>query len=186
MKKGTATIMTKDRLVVYNLKKPVTAFVEVQSEGVVKLSQYSGEHVKRPDSDAELISINFYTPTLAITRRQEFAKGQMVNDFVYEYPSQRRRAPLRKKDPRIPSSRVCVDGRLKGEKIKYSRKGFVKSGDAFRDGTHYTFAYEYRRKAKFDDELLRVRYTFDSDLSPMVGSSILIVEKRSKSRRTKR
>lgn len=161
--------MKSNRIVIYKLKKPTTSFLETQRDRTVKLWQYSGEHTKRPDSDAQLISVNHYSSTLEIARRQEFVKGQMVNDFVYQHHPEGRLATLQRKQ-RNPSVRVCIDGKLKGEKIYYSRKGFIKSGEGFLDGTPYEFTYEYRRKAKFDDELLRVKYKFDpASSSPLIA-----------------
>jgi hypothetical protein len=166
MKSGTLTTMQSNRLLIDNLKTPSTAFIDVQRDGAVKLWQYSGVHAKKPDSDWQLISINLYSKTLAITRRQEFSKGQMVNDYVYEYSPVG--ASKLRKPRRTPASRYCVAGKLEGEVIQYSRKGFVKSGVATRDGIPYEFTYEYRRKAKFDDDLLRVKYIFNPrTLSPL-------------------
>lgn len=167
MKDGTVTTMENNRLLIDNLKSRTTAFIEVQRDGAIKLWQYSGVHTKKPESDAELISINLYSKSLAITRRQEFSKGQMVNDFVYEYtaaPSGSRLTRPR----RTPTARYCVAGNLEGEVVQYSRKGFIKCGTAIRNGTPYEFSYDYRRKAKFDDELLRVKYIFNPrTLSPL-------------------
>jgi hypothetical protein len=164
--------MNNNRIVVHNLRKPTTAFLEVQPDGTAKLCQYTGEQSKQPETDATLISVSYYDSSLKITRRQEWAKGKMVNDFMYEYHHQPSRllARNRSSSQRIPSTRICVEGKLQGEIIDYNRKGFVKSGKAFREGTPYEFAYEYRRKAKFDDELLRVKYTFNPEsTNPLVA-----------------
>jgi len=160
--------MENNRLLIDNLKSRTTAFIEVQRDGAIKLWQYSGNHAKKPDSDAQLISINLYSKSLAITRRQEFSKGQMINDFVYEYASNPEGKRKLKRPRRTPTARYCVAGNLEGEVVQYSRKGFIKSGTAIRNGTPYEFSYDYRRKAKFDDELLRVKYTFNPrTLSPL-------------------
>ena len=159
MKSGIVTVMYKNKLVINNLKNPSTAFIEVQRDGNVKIWQYSGEHSKKPENDSQLLSINLYSKKLALIGRQEFVKGQMVNDFFYEYET-RGRSTLSKKS-RMPTSRYCVTGEREGERIYYSRKGFIKSGTAVRNGMPYEFKYEYRRKAKFDDGLLRVKYTFN-------------------------
>jgi len=160
MKHGTLTTLRRNRLLIESLKSDTTAFFEVQSDGNVKLWQYSGVHEEQPKDDAKLISINLYTKDLAITRRQEFSNGQMTNDFVYNYSLLNSKSKLRKQNC-IPSFRYCVDGKLEGECIQYSRKGIAKSGKGLRNGIPCEFTYEYRRKAKFDDELLRVRYVFN-------------------------
>jgi hypothetical protein len=166
MRWGTVTTMEKNRLMIDNMKQPATAFIDVQRDGSVKLWHYSAVHTKKPDGDTQLISINLYSKSLAITRRQEFAHGQMINDYVYEYGAQS--GKKLKRPGRTPTTRYCVGGNLEGEVVQYSRKGFIKSGTAIRNGTPYDFSYDYRRKAKFDDELLRVKYTFNPrTLSPL-------------------
>jgi hypothetical protein len=92
-------------------------------------------------------------------RRQVFAKGELVNDYVYEY-AKTKRYRLRKRD-RLPSSRYCVAGNCEGERVQYSTKGFIKAGKSVLDGIPYSFTYEYRGKAKFADELLRAKYTYN-------------------------
>src|SRR5947207_13797229 len=151
MKNGAVFVMKSNRIVIRKLKTTTTSFLEVQRDHSVKLWQYSGEHTKRPESDLQLISISYYSSTLEIIRRREFTKGEMVNDFVYEHHP-RLRLPTLQRKQRIPSVRICVDGNLKGQKIFYSRKGFIKSGEGSRDGQPYDFSYDYRRKPKFDDE----------------------------------
>lgn len=170
MNNGTVTVMKSNRLVMHNLKTTSTGFIETQRDGSIKLWLYSGEHTTRPNNDTNLMSINLYSQRLEIVRRQEYAKGEIINDFVYEYEPRPGRFRLNKRSNqhRIPSVRHCVDGKLKGQKLRYSRKGFIKSGHSVQEGTHYEFVYEYRRKAKFDDELLRVKYTFNFP-SPMVA-----------------
>src|SRR5436190_2779929 len=158
MKSGIVTVMYKNKLVINDLKHPSTAFFEVQRDGSVKLWQYSGEHSKKPENDTLLLSINQYSKKLALIGRQEFLKGKMVNDFFYEYETRRTKLF---KTPRIPSSRYCVTGEREGERVQYSSKGFIKSGTGFRNGIAYEFKNEYRRKAKFDDGLLRVKYRFN-------------------------
>jgi hypothetical protein len=164
MKKGTVTVMKGHRLVSHDLKKPTTSFVEYQEDGSVKLWQYTGEHTSRPDS-AQLKSINYYSSSLAITRRQVFEKGRIINEFIYEYAP---RTTKLRGSQRIPSTRICVAGSLEGQKLHYTAKGFIKSGEAVKEGIPFEFVYEYRRKARFDDELLRVKYTFASQ-SPLVA-----------------
>jgi hypothetical protein len=167
MKYGTVIEMKKNRLVIYKLKKATTAFIEVKQDGTVELCQYSGEHKERPKKNDGLIAINYYSSTLEINRRTEYSGGKMVNDFIYRH-SPSRHSPLQRKR-RIPAIRICIDGKLKGEKLLYARNGFIQSGRALRDDRPYEFVYEYRRKAKFDDELLRVRYNFDmNSSSPLV------------------
>jgi len=159
MKNGIVTVMYKNKLVIHDLKSPSTAFIEVQRNGSVKLWQYSGEHSKKPESNAQLLSVNQYSKKLALIGRQEYAKGQMINDFFYEYAPRGRSALFR--NSRIPTSRYCITGQRASERIYYSRKGFVKYGTAVGNDIPYEFQYEYRRKARFDDGLLRIKYTFN-------------------------
>ena len=161
MKNGVVTVMEKKRLVIDTIKGRSTAFLEVQPSGIIELRLYSGKHSKIPENDNQLISINLYTKSLAMIRRKLFAKGQLVNDFVYEYGSLEKSSKLHSiPRHRMPSSRYCVEGELKGQRIQYSRRGFVKLGNGVRKGVPYQFTYEYRRKAKFDDELLRIKFVF--------------------------
>src|SRR5579859_2068650 len=106
MAKGTVTVMEKHRLVTKSLKNTTSSFTELDPDGRIKLWPYTGDHAKRPTSDAQLLSVNLYSRTLAITRQQEFSKGQMVNDYMYAYSPETQRARLRRKD-RIPLARRC-------------------------------------------------------------------------------
>lgn len=159
MKSGVVTTIRSGRIVIDDLKSPRTAFVDVLKDGTIKLWQYSGHHAKKPEGDVHLVSINLYSKSLALLRRQEFLKGEMINDFVYEY-NERAGTKLRK-PVRLPISRSCLVGEREGEIVQYSRKGFIKSGKSVRNNIPFTFEYEYRRKAKFDDELLRIKYVFN-------------------------
>lgn len=160
MRNGTTTTLKHNRLLIDNLKASTTAFLEPQRDGGLKLWQYTGTHVKKPESDWLLISINLYSKSLSITRRQEFQRAELINDYVYEYPSQHIHQKIRR-PRRLPCVRYCVAGTTEGEMIKYSSKGFVKSGQGVRNGVPYEWTYDYRRKAKFDDDLLRVKYVFN-------------------------
>ena len=162
MRNGITTTLKHNRLLIDNLKTPTTAFLEPQQDGGLKLWHYTGAHLKTPESDAQLISINLYTKSFCITRRQEFSKAELVNDYVYEYPKQD--VPNKIRRPRrLPWVRYCVAGKAEGEVVKYSSKGFVKSGQGVRNGVPYEWTYEYRRKAEFDDNLLRAKYLFNPE-----------------------
>jgi hypothetical protein len=160
MKKGVVTVLSKNRLAIDSPQGRSTAFIEVKQSGIITLRHYPGERSEKPDGDNQLGSINHYLKTLAIVRRQTFLHGVISNDFIYEYTSIKGTSKLRSTRHRIPSARYCVDGPLKGEKIQYTRRGFIKCGSALRDGSAYEFVYEYRRNAKFHDELLRAKYIF--------------------------
>jgi hypothetical protein len=173
MRNGIVTVMEKDRLAIDSINGRSTAFLEVQRSGVIELHLYSGQHVKKPDNDNLLVSINQYTKSLAIIRRKLFAKGKLVNDFVYEYGTREKSSKLHSTPRhRLPSSRYCVAGDLKGQRIEYSRRGFVKSGTGVRKDIPYKFTYEYRRKAKFDDELLRVKCVFTPPSSNPITADV--------------
>ena len=161
MKSGIIMVMYKYRLVIHNLNNPTTGFIEMQSGGNIKLSLYSGEHSKIPETNSQLTSISYYSENLTLISRQEYVKGQMTNDYLYEYPTTRRSVLSRHR--RFPKSRYCVSGKRAGERIYYSHEGFIKSGTATCKGIPYEFRYEYRRKATFDDALLRVLYKFNPE-----------------------
>ena len=169
MKKGVVTVMEKNKLVIETLKDRSSGFLEVQRNGIIELRLYSGEHVKKPDEDTLLLSINQYSKSLAIIRRKLFSKGILVNDFVYEYGSREKVSKLGSMPlHRMPSSRFCVAGELKGQRVHYSSRGFVKSVTGVRKGIPYQFTYEYRQKAKFDDEILRAHCVFKHPMSEVV------------------
>lgn len=159
MKSGVVTTIRNGRIYIDDLKSPRTAFIDASRDGTIKLWQYSGDFLKKPENDVQLISVNHYSKSLNLLRRQEFSKGEMINDFIYQYNEMS--PPKRSKHARIPVSRSCIAGEREGEILRYSRKGFIESGSSVRNSIPFTFHYEYRRKAKFDDELLRIKYIFN-------------------------
>lgn len=155
MKSGVLTVIRNNRIVIDDLRSPRTAFIDVLRDGTIKLWQYSGPHSTKPESDAHLLSINLYSKSLTLLRRQEFSNGEIITDFIYKYNT---KSP---QTGRLPVSRLCVVGEREGEEVHYSTKGFITSGNSVRNGIPFNFDYEYRRKAKFDDELLRSKFVFN-------------------------
>jgi hypothetical protein len=177
MKKGIVAVMKGNRIVVHNLQFTTTSFTEIRADGTVALRQYSGEHEKRPETNAQVLSINVYTQDLSLKSRTIFRKGEEVNEYIYRYNQPERRSTLesksnRSRKSRIPSLRICIGGEDDGEVMEYTRKGLVKGGKGTRNGDPYEFAYDYRRKARFMDELLRGTYVFNPNSQSSQAASV--------------
>ena len=157
MKRGFVITMHKNRIIADNLEGTKTAFIDVLVDSTIELRHYYGNQSKKPEANSQLFSLNTYSSSLALLRREELNEGSVVNVFTYQYKNKNGRI---RKVKRLPSSRSCISGECQGEYINYSRNGFIKSGKSARLGIPYDFTYEYRRKAKFDDELLRAQYIF--------------------------
>jgi hypothetical protein len=168
IKRGIVTTIENDKVIIDDLNSPRSMFI-VLAESGIELWQYSGQHSKKPADKSQLMSINHYSKSLAIFRRHEFSKGELTNVYLYAYLDQSKSSS---KARRRPISRSCIAGERVGEVLYYSRKGFIKSGKGIRNGIPFNFNYEYRRKAKFHDELLRVEYVFNPDTALPLSTHI--------------
>jgi len=150
MNKGTITTMKHDRLIINNLKTTTSAFIQKLADGTVQLAHYAGEHQTRPEGNSQLLAVNYYSRNLTLLRRQDYKNGNKINEYVYTYEGTKR----------IPIRRDCVEGNSMGESLNYSSEGFVRSGSGTRNGIPCEFTYMYRKRARFDDNLLRANYRF--------------------------
>jgi hypothetical protein len=158
--KGTLITLKHDRLTIQSFDNNVTAFIRKGSKGSFKLFFYSGIHEKEPQ-DGEVITVSSYSKYLRLTAREEFKDGVSTNEYIYEYPSGKKKSSNRlskSERERIPLSRVCVRGQNQSAVVQYNHKGFIESGSYVRHGNLIRFKYHYRKNAKYDDELLRAEF----------------------------
>ncbi len=151
--KGMKTILKKNRIVIENLNGLSTCFVKVKDDCSTQISQYSGSHALEPEGLKNLMSINSYTDNLILHQREEFAKESLINLFTYEYATAQK-----ERDPRLPMERRCVKGSLNGQIVRFDNRGYITSGSRIKDENLVKFSFEYRKNAKFADELLRAEY----------------------------
>jgi glycosyltransferase involved in cell wall biosynthesis len=158
---GTKISLKKDRLVLHQLEGPSTAFIHPNANGGFKLYFYNGEHAKEPEEKTVTI-ISTYSKDMRLYSRAEYTKGELVNEFLYDYQTEKKSRRLSKlpgrSHARIPITRTCVRGKKQGSTLQYNYKGYIESGSYTLDGNLIRFKYHYRKNAKYDDELLRAEF----------------------------
>jgi hypothetical protein len=159
--KGTVITLKPGGLTVSAYDKRITAFVRKGGKGSFKLFYYAGIHDKEPQNGM-VISVSTYSADLRLTSKEDFQDGVSTNEYVYEYPTKKKKTREMKLSKveanRIPLSRVCVRGENQSAQHQYNHKGFIESGSYVRHGNLVRFKYHYRKNAKFDDELLRAEF----------------------------
>lgn len=151
--KGMKTVIEKkNRIVIESLNGHTTCFLAPQSDGSIKLSQYTGRHATEPSDSSKLIAVNTYTDKLILRQREEFNGEKLINFFTYQYPQDKKRKS------KLPIQRQCINGDFAGQIVQYDQRGYITSGSFFRGVNPVQFKYWYRKSAKFEDELLRGEY----------------------------
>lgn len=163
--RGMKTVIKRKRIIIESMEGPSTGFIEQDPSGDFRFHHYSGRHTKRPGNDTNLIAINSYSHDMLLQRRQEFKWGSLINEFEYEYSTEKGSSlvsgRLRKEQSRrVPIGRRCTSGLLADQQVEYDRKGFIQRGSVMKGENLAHFKFQYRKGARFDDELLRAEYTF--------------------------
>jgi hypothetical protein len=158
--KGTQITLKKNRVILQHLEGTSTAFIHNNAEGGFKLYFYSGTHKQEPASGATMVST--YSQDMRLRSRIEYSNGELLNEYLYDYPSDKKNKRLSKfthnGNRRIPLSRSCVSGKKEGSVVHFNLKGYIESGSYMLDGNLVRFKYHYRKNAKYDDELLRAEF----------------------------
>ncbi|KAJ5618631.1 hypothetical protein N7528_006742 [Penicillium herquei] len=154
--RGWKTVIEKDRIIIESLSGLMTCFYRPVPDGTARLYQYSGSHDQEPEDQSKLVAINTYSGKLVLTRREEYKNKKVINDYTYEYPE----TSGKLKHKPLPIQRQCTSGELNGQVIQYDERGYIVSGSAIQGVNPVTFKYEFRKDAKFDDELLSGEYIF--------------------------
>ncbi|KAF2751551.1 glycosyltransferase family 4 protein [Sporormia fimetaria CBS 119925] len=157
--KGSVVAQKKDRLEIQNYGENETAFIHGTEQGGFKLVFYQGTHQQEPAWGHARITT--YDKDMRIVTREEYKNGEVINKFVYEYPTKRtqRMSKITKiQNTRIPLSRHCVHGDQASAKVQYNHKGHIESGSYIQHANLVRFKYHYRKNAKYDDELLRAEF----------------------------
>ncbi|KAJ5949879.1 hypothetical protein N7454_001463 [Penicillium verhagenii] len=149
---GWKTTIEKDRIVIESLTGPMTCFYRPLPDRTARLYQYSGNHAQEPEDQSKLVAINTYSDKTILRRREEYKDKQVINDFTYEYAE----AGAKK----LPIQRNCTAGENSGQVIQYDNRGYIVSGSAMQGVNPVKFQYQFRKDAKFDDELLSGEYIF--------------------------
>jgi glycosyltransferase involved in cell wall biosynthesis len=150
--KGMRTVVEKNRILIETLKGTSTCFTSVDSDGILRLSQYSGRLDSEPTEPKDLMAINIYDKKMVLQQREEYKKAKVVNMFTYDYPQGKSRGL------KLPLQRQCIEGELQGQIVQYDERGYITMGSSFRGVNPIEFTYWYRKSAKFEDELLRGEY----------------------------
>lgn len=157
--KGSLISQKKDRLIIRSYGETETAFVHSLEENKFKLVFYQGILKQEPTWGHTRISE--YGKDMLITTRKEYKNGNITNEYVYEYPTEKaiRYGKIKKlQKTRVPVSRQCLHGSEEGAKVHYNHKGHIESGSYMQHGNLVRFKYHYRKNAKYDDELLRAEF----------------------------
>lgn len=159
--KGTVVSLEKNRLVIQSLDDTSTSFFHIRPGGDFKLCRYTGLHDKEPEGASGLKSINHFSAQMILQSREEYVNQALVNEYQYGYATAQAHGQslFRKADsPRMPVSRTCIRGQNEFEIVYFNKKGFIESGSYLLDDSLVRFKYNYRKNAKFDDELLRAEF----------------------------
>lgn len=152
---GTKTTIEKHRIVIQTFGSFSTCFWTTQPDGTHRLSQYAGSHTREPSKSEGVMAVNTYSDKLVLLRREEYQAKTIVNVFTYDYP-QDEHVP----DAKVPIQRQCIQGKLNGQIVQYDHRGWITTGSSFEGGNPVHFTYWYRKRAQYEDELLRGEYVF--------------------------
>lgn len=150
---GTKTTIEKKRIVIDSLQGPSTGFFKPLPAGGSEFHLYSGRHEKQPESNGQLKFISTYTKDLVLLKKEEYWNQTISNIYEYEYSQAGHPSGLN-----IPLSRNCIKGDMNGQTIHYDNRGYITSGSYLKDGNLVDFKFQYRKNAKYDDELLRAEF----------------------------
>ena len=152
--KGIKTVVEKNRVLIESLSGTTTCFFNVQPDGTQQFLQYTGRHDSEPKDRQQLMAINSYGDKLVLRQREEYTSQSLVRLFKYEYASQSSRPASN-----LPMTRYCVNGDRDGEIVRYDDRGYIISGAHRKDGNLVEFNFQYRKNARFDDDLLRADFS---------------------------
>lgn len=153
--KGMKTVIKRKRIVIETISGDMTGFHSYKEDGTQQLHLYTGKYDAQPTDYSKLVSVNTYSGRLLLLKKEEYAKGEVINVYEYYYPDDGKNS-----SSKIPDERRCTIGKLEGQIVQYDKFGYIASGSTVRDGNPVDFQYFYRKHAKFDDELLRAEYIF--------------------------
>ncbi|KAF2808374.1 glycosyl transferase [Mytilinidion resinicola] len=157
--KGNIITQGKSCLIVENYERTETIFIHSSGIEGYKLYVYPGAHKEEPKTGHTMVST--FGHDMKLYSRKEYTKGDVTNEFVYDYNLRfvRRHSKILKWDnPRIPLAKTCIGGKDEGAVFRYNYKGHVDSGSYLLHGNLVRFQYHYRKNAKYDDELLRAEF----------------------------
>lgn len=161
--KGMTINLKRDRVIIQGLDGTFTAFKHDGPDRSFKMYIYQGEHKSEPKEVKSLKYVNTYTRDMLLQVREEFEKGELVNEYHYDYrnPAKRGFKLSRGVNPRLPLGRRCVRGKNHLQSIQYNRKGLIEAGSYIKDGNLVRFKYHYRKNPRFGDELLRAEFVLE-------------------------
>ncbi|KAF2458193.1 hypothetical protein BDY21DRAFT_420854 [Lineolata rhizophorae] len=160
--KGTRLTLDRDRMRIESLDGQSTAFIHRHTDGGFELVYYPGVHKTEPTDRMQIKTVCIYDKALRLLDREEYDKGELVNKFMYDYPSDkmRRHTKINKiMNPRLPMTRNCVRGKDAKAIVHYDFKGRIGSGSYYLHGNLVRFKYHYRKNTTFDDGLLRAEFS---------------------------
>ncbi|KAM3424846.1 hypothetical protein BST61_g6824 [Cercospora zeina] len=152
--RGTKSTMIGERVIIEKFDGTQTGFLYTKGNGITTFSLYNGKHETKPADTRHLISTSTYiSKCLQLKARKEYVNGEVSNSYRYLYDNS--------KDDlaKLPISRVCDGGDKEGEVMHYDDRGYVVSGCYVKDDNLTHSKYHYRRKARYDDELIRAEFS---------------------------
>ena len=161
--KGTVISLRRNKLLVQSSQKTVTGYVSKEPQtGIYKLRVYDGiVQGSEPSDERGLQTVCKYSSGMRLQSREEYSKGEVNAKYVYDYHSKRqsRNNKVTKYDQKgIPLSRRCTAGKDQGAIVQYNHKGHIESGSYMLHGNIIRFKFNYRKNAKYGDELLRAEF----------------------------
>lgn len=127
-RRGVERRSTSKKITIKDPFKPVTGFISATHEGST-VTAYSGTHEEMPDNATKEYTVATYNVQQELQRLESYSKGEVVNEFRYEYDS---------RSGRIPCVRIDKLGTS-----YYDRAGRVTHGTTLRDGESWAFNFVY-------------------------------------------
>jgi glycosyltransferase involved in cell wall biosynthesis len=159
--RGGTVLHKRNRMVVQGQNTAQTVFKHKDPMGGYKSFHYDGVHKEEPLRHPHLLcAVANYTKDNELTSKEVYEHGAVSDRFEWVYNSPRPEARfMRRRKPRIPDRRRCIQGKSRGEILSYNDVGLVTTGAFIKEGevTHFTF--RYRKNGQYLDELLRAEYS---------------------------
>ena len=158
---GVEISIKRRKVLIRNLDGVSTGFIHPIDSDTFKLVHYQGNHDTKPTTDEKLSSVNTYSKSLSLLRREEMERGKNINAYVYKYqqPDQSGSRKISRVDfITSPVSRQCISGQNALQDVAYNTKGQIDSGSYVKDGNIVRFQYHYQNTDKHHGELLRAEF----------------------------
>ncbi|KAJ5639698.1 Glycosyl transferase family 1 [Penicillium longicatenatum] len=157
---GVTIHIEKSRVTIENFDGMFTAFKHKNSDGILEVYQYSGDHKTEPLDPKALKYRSTYSDDMLLLSKQEFQDGNLLNEYHFDHRDPPKMGVKSGKLAvmRIPLGRRCVQGGNNLQTVQYNPEGLIESGSYMKDDAFVRFKYHYRKNPQFGDELLRAEF----------------------------